>query len=306
MDLAYLAEEGLELVLSRLNRRAVELAGAGKAAGDGGAPTLDQLMEKGVRVMWVAAHPDDESFAGAVLARSSLCFGNPLYMLVLTSGEGGECCRPEGCLPDLATVRREEMAQVARLYLGTLQMERYFNAPLPVESFPRRHEIGARWMDQGDPGTLVAKAIRSFLPDVLITLAPEFGGTGHPEHQLAARFAGAGVRLAATSTRKLPGRPHKVGHMYYLLNKYWFMKLAGQGFDPRPYTEAFFGRRPCCTGLSCLEIMGENTRPHRSQAKDMGLMRRVTRIVHCLYLARTDPFSEVLDPLEPAQTGGMG
>lgn len=269
-------------------------------------PSLDRLITQGCRMMWVAAHPDDESFAGAVLARSSLHFGNPLHMLVLTSGEGGECLREEGCLPDLATVRRAEMAEVARLYQATLQIERFYNAPLPSESFPPRHEIAATWLDQGDPARVIARSIREFRPDVLLTLAPEFGGTGHPEHQLAARFAAAGVRLAATPAKGLGGRPFRVPHMYYLLNKYWFMKLIGQGFDPRPWTELFDARQPCCAGLSCLDVMAENTRPHRSQAADMEMVRRMSRIVHNLYLAATDPFEEVLDPLERVEKGGMG
>ena len=34
------------------------------------------------------------------------------------------------------------MVQAAELYKAELVQERYFNAPLPVSSFPKRHELG--------------------------------------------------------------------------------------------------------------------------------------------------------------------
>jgi len=267
-------------------------------------PTMDEILEQRPRVMWVAAHPDDESLAGSVMAKAGLKLGCPLYFLVLTHGDGGECLLPEGCHPDLATVRGEEMKQVAKLYGAQLQHEYFYNAPLPTKSFPARHEIAAKWLAKGDPAVTVAKAIRSFKPTLLLTFAPIHGFTGHPEHQLASRFATAGVRLAADPKAAVPGEPHRVEHIYYGLNRYWITKLIGSS-DPLPITEKWDIRQPCVGDRNCVQVMAENTRPHRTQAGDMGAVREISKYLDWMYLHRADPWNDIYDPYEKVNTGGM-
>lgn len=300
-------------VLKMLNTRKRELSGAGPCLDLPGAPEIDTLLARMPRLMWVAAHPDDESFAGALLARASLYHHCPLHFLVLTRGEGGECCLPGQEGEDLPTQRSRELLEVARLYNATLEHHSFWNAPLPVDSFPPRHEIGRRWIEQADPTRIIATAIRSFRPDILLTLAPEVGGTGHPEHQLVARFATAAIRLAALPDADLappdagaPQPPHRVSRCYYLVNRYWFMRRFGGGYDPRPWTQAFDVRLPCIGTMTCAEVMAEHTRPHRSQDNDMAAMRRVAALIHHIYLHETDPFGPQPEPLEPAAHGGMG
>lgn len=256
-------------------------------AGRGFIP-VDQYLARGARTMWVAAHPDDECFCGSLLARSSLYYHNRLYMLVLTHGDGGECCIPGGCYPDLATVRGKEMAAVARLYRATLQHEHFYNAPLPVESFPLRHEIYAKWKEQGDPQRLVVEAIRRFRPDLILTFDPDFGATGHPEHQLASRLATTGARLAADQSYPTAGlKPHRTGRLYWLLNKFWLLRLFGRA-DPHRPTEAFDATLPCLPGVRCVDFMAEATRLHRTQARDMGMVRRLEAAFETLYLHLVD------------------
>lgn len=270
-----------------------------------GAPPIDDELDAGARVLWVAAHPDDESLAGPILAKAGPRLGNPVHLLVLTRGEGGECCLPDGCQPDLAAVRAEEMKEVASLYRATLEHDRYWNAPLPVESFPRRHEIARRWADEnGDPAARIARTIRDFRPDVLLTFAPVHGFTGHPEHQIASRFAMAAVRLAAGPDASLAGSPHRVASCYFCLNRYWIARLLGSE-DPLPWTEAFDARQPCIEGKSCVEVASEFTRPHRTQDRDMGTVRLVYGFVRSTYLHRVDPFVEVHDPFEEVERGGL-
>ena len=296
----------IEQALRIANRERVELLGAGPQLNRGVVTPLDKLLESGARLMWVAAHPDDESFAGPILAKTSLKCGNPLYLMVLTRGEGGECNLPGKDLPDVGTIRAQEMQRVAQLYGAELQQVGYFNAGLPVSSFPRRHELAQKWSSQGDPVQDIALAIRSFRPDVLLTLAPDYGGTGHPEHQITSRFATAAIRLAADGSANVKGKPHRVTNTYYLVNKYWFTRFFGEGNDPLPYTESFDARQACCRGMTCADIMGEHTKPHRTQANDMGMMRRVARVIHRVYLYRVDPFNEVKDPFEFWPVRGMG
>ena len=306
LDKGKLELEALARFIRTANTPRVERLGAGRPKKGPKAPRLDQLLEDGPRVLWVAAHPDDECFAGALLAKASLRCRCPLHFLVLTRGEGGECCLPNGPAADLGAKRAAEMARVAELYGATLEVESFFNAPIPVESFPFRHELARRWAEYKDPAMVVARSIRTFRPDILLTLAPDYGSTGHPEHQLTARFATAGIRLAAESSQELPGQPHLVGNCYYILNKYWFTRLAGLGWDPLAWSETFPVRQDCTAGLSCADFMAENSRPHLTQAWDMGMMRMVAHSIHNLYLYRADPFVELKDPYEPHFVRGIG
>jgi LmbE family N-acetylglucosaminyl deacetylase len=288
-----------------MNRRApLALAGlafsacAGAPALREGQPTLEQVLQGRPRILWVAAHPDDEAMAGALLAKSCLDLELFCHFLVLSRGEGGECCLPEGCRPDLATVRQAELARAARLYRAGLEHHSFSNSPLPVESFPTRPELERRWMGEGDPAGLVARAIRRLEADLVLTLDPEHGFTGHPEHQAAARFALAGARIAADPSSGNPLvaglAPHRVSHLYQILNRYWFLRIFGVQ-DPGPHHEEFDGDQECGRGgggaaRSCLEVMVENTRAHRSQERDMNGARRAARLASVLYLRHVDPF----------------
>lgn len=261
--------------------------------------SVDQLLTNGARVMWVAAHPDDESLIGSIVAKSSLAYKNPLYFLVLTKGDGGECCLPNGCEPSLADIRETEMQKVARLYKAELQQESYFNAPLPVESFPKRHEIAKMWADQKDPTVVIAKAIREFRPDIILTFAPDNGFTGHPEHQLASRFTMAGIRMAEDSKIRIGGlQSHKVNHTYFAINKYWPFVLIGMA-DPGQVTEIWDANQLCINGWKCKDIMARFSNAHKTQDRDMSSVRGAVKwLFDKVYLQNVNPYKTIYDPFE--------
>ena len=259
---------------------------------------IDRMLKDGARVMWVAAHPDDEALVGAIMAKASLALGNPLYFLIFTHGDGGECCLPEGCKPDVKTIRAGEMKRAAALYHAELEHHAFFNAPLPVESFPKRHEIARIWADQGSPDRICAQAIRRFKPDLLLTFDPFNGFTGHPEHQITSRFATAGVRLATDERENLQGlETHRVDSVYYGLNRLFPSVLAGSA-DPEPVTEVWDATQPCIGGKTCVEKMAEISFAHKTQANDMRMVRMLSRWITRLHLRKADPFEEILDPFE--------
>jgi len=262
--------------------------------------TLEERVNSGARMMWVGAHPDDEALVGPIFAKAGPGMGSPLLFHVLTHGEGGECNLPEGCLPDLKTVRGEEMKHAAALYRAGLEHLDYYNAPLPVDSFPPRQEIARKWMEQGDPALKIARAIRSFRPDVLITFDPDHGFTGHPEHQLASRFATQAVRMAADPALEIQGlAPFRVPDTYYALNRYGLFVMLGRA-DPGPYSETFDARQECLDGMTCRDVMAEYSKAHRTQARDMGMVRKAKWMIRDVFLYRVDPWTEAKDPLEPA------
>jgi LmbE family N-acetylglucosaminyl deacetylase len=254
--------------------------------------TIDRMLEQGARTMWVAPHPDDESFAGSILAKSSIRLKNPLYFLVLTHDDGAECCLREGC-PDMPTLRGQEMAKAAETYHAELQNEYFWDAPLPVKSFPKRHEMWEIWRKKGDPVAVAAKAIRRFRPDLLLTLEPTHGYTGHPEHQLASRVATAGIRLAADPAADLDGlAPHRTPRTYYVLNRFWVFVLIGQA-DPPPVTETFDATQHCIGSMTCQDFMSEATRAHRSQESDMSEVRYYRSAFKTVHLRQVDPWTDI-------------
>src|SRR5688500_93072 len=76
-------------------------------------PRLEQVLEKKPRVLWVAAHPDDESMAGGFLAKACVEKQSPCHFLVFNRGAGGECYLEDGCKPSLAEVRHRELGRAA-------------------------------------------------------------------------------------------------------------------------------------------------------------------------------------------------
>ncbi|HEX7616170.1 MAG TPA: PIG-L family deacetylase, partial [Thermoanaerobaculia bacterium] len=59
-------------------------------------------------VMWIAAHPDDEVLVAPLLAHWCGSGRAHCSLLTATRGGTGTCLLPDGCRPDLATVRSGE------------------------------------------------------------------------------------------------------------------------------------------------------------------------------------------------------
>lgn len=262
-------------------------------------PELDEVLAERPRVLWVAAHPDDESMASGLLARACIKYQSACHFLVFNRGRGGECCLPEGCAPDLGTVRGQEMSRAARDYHATLEHYDLYNAPLPVSSFPTVPELEQRWMSEGDPIGVVARAIRRFRPDLVVTFSPYRGYTGHPEHRAAARFALAGAQLAADPAAEHPklagSTPHRIRFVAQVLNKYWIMSLVGNANDPQPYTWTLDSDEICSLDRqgqerSCVEIGANATRVHQSQDNDMAALRSGAKFLGTAFVRRIDPW----------------
>lgn len=247
---------------------------------------IDQVLAEGARVMWVAAHPDDEFLSGALLARATQHHGVPVRVVLLTRGGGGAGQAEDGGAA-LSAERTREMEAVAERFGFELALADYWNAPLPMSSFPKRPDLWARWREQGDPVAWIAEQVREFRPDVLLTFEPTHGATGHPEHQLASRATIAAARLAAEGPEGW-----RVPRTYYLLKRHWLFRLFRDA-DPGPVTQVFDGHLPCdAAGTRSLDFLAEATRLHATQAKDMGAFRRFRRLFRRLGLRRVDPFSE--------------
>lgn len=149
------------------------------------------------RLLFVHAHPDDETLVNGVAMAHHVRLGDEVHVLTATLGEEGEVIpaelvhlelpaeqpRPSDIRDPLADVRRLELAGAAEV-LGVTSSQ----------------VLAGNWRDSGMAGSLasahprafaaapvsvvggaVAEVIRDLAPDVVVTY-DEHGGYGHPDH----------------------------------------------------------------------------------------------------------------------------
>ncbi len=147
------------------------------------------------RVLWVGAHPDDETTVAPLLAAACTDVGAACGLIVLTRGEAGACKLAGGCPPDLGTWRSGEMTKAATLFGAQL-----VQGSLADGSASSPEDVLRVWSAQaGSADALVqvmADAFAAFDPSVLLVFDPRHGSTCHPDHRAAARLA-----LAAAQRR---------------------------------------------------------------------------------------------------------
>ncbi len=146
-----------------------QLHDAGVFTPDGSLPAL--TLDAGV-VLWVGAHPDDESMVAPLM--SDWCTRTRCVFLVLTRGEGGSCGLQTGCFPNLGAVRTLEMQASARLFDAGLVQETFANASSTAQQ--------ARDVWVGEAGSeaalieRVSRVMRAERVDLVVTFDPLHGG----------------------------------------------------------------------------------------------------------------------------------
>ncbi|TDT31304.1 PIG-L deacetylase family protein [Naumannella halotolerans] len=166
------------------------------------------------RVLFLHAHPDDETIATGALIAALNDAGVEVFLLTATRGEQGEIVAgslpPELTGAELSAARGAELA-AALDALGGVQHAYLGEPPARAESAPPRQyaDSGMEWMPNGlagpgpdsGPDALTSAAEEEVLadlramidfaqPDLIITY-DEIGGYGHPDH---VRLHTAGLR----------------------------------------------------------------------------------------------------------------
>lgn len=148
------------------------------------------------RILYVTAHPDDES--AAVLTYLARGLHADVALLSLTHGEGGQNDLGPEQAPQLGLIRAQELLAATRGY-GV----RLFFSHAPDFGFSKTAEETEKvWGDQVVED--MVRIIRMFRPTVVIN---HFGGvhTGHGHHQAAGLLTPKAIQLAADSSYKLKG-----------------------------------------------------------------------------------------------------
>lgn len=161
------------------------------------------------RVLVVAPHPDDAEFMVGGSAAHWQRLGATLHFCLVTDGIAGS--RDPSQTPEaLAAIRREEQRNAAAV-LGCEDLTFLGYPDSRVE-----HTLALRWD--------LARVIRRFRPDVVVTMDPNFryGPTyiNHPDHRavadatLAAIMPTANTLLAALDLYEEGLEPHDVREVY--------------------------------------------------------------------------------------------
>jgi LmbE family N-acetylglucosaminyl deacetylase len=166
--------------------------------GPGLAETVEAIDAARVttRILYITAHPDDES--GAVLTYLARGLHAEVALLSLTRGEGGQNALGPEQAPQLGLIRTQELLAATRGYGVKL----YFTRAKDFGYSKTPEETMKVWGD--DVLRDMVRVIRAFRPNVVIN---GWGGvhTGHGHHQAAGLLTPKAVELAADSKYVLQG-----------------------------------------------------------------------------------------------------
>jgi LmbE family N-acetylglucosaminyl deacetylase len=156
------------------------------------------------RLLLIYAHPDDESFGAAGIARIDADRGAEIAIVTATRGDAGRAGEPPICSREELPARREsELREAARLLgIGHVRLLDYLDKHL-AEAPP---DIVRREL---------VEEIRRRRPQVVVTFDPN-GVNQHPDHVAISRFAIDAIGVAADA-RWLPdaGPAHRVQRLLW-------------------------------------------------------------------------------------------
>jgi len=158
--------------------------------GPGLAETIEAIDSARVttRILYITAHPDDES--AAVLTYLARGLHADVALLSLTRGEGGQNALGPEQAPQLGLIRTQELLAATRGYGVKL----YFTRAKDFGFSKTPEETEKVWGDQvmGD----MVRVIRTFRPDIVIN---HWGGVhgGHGHHQASGLLTPKAVAMAA-------------------------------------------------------------------------------------------------------------
>ena len=155
--------------------------------------TVEAIQSAGVttRILYITAHPDDES--AAVLTYLARGLHADVALLSVTRGEGGQNVLGPEQAPQLGMIRTQELLAATRGYGVKL----YFTSAKDFGFSKTPEETEKIWGDQVLAD--MVRVIRTFRPNIVIN---NFGGvhSGHGHHQAAGLWTPKAVQLAADPT----------------------------------------------------------------------------------------------------------
>ncbi|MEX2328716.1 MAG: mycothiol conjugate amidase Mca [Nitriliruptoraceae bacterium] len=168
------------------------------------------------RLLFVHAHPDDESSKGAATAARLVDEGAQVVLVTCTGGEAGDLLNPHADPVEpgqIAAVRARELADAVAVigftrthHLGHVDSGYHEDpADVPQGTFSR--------LDPDVPGAQFARILREERPHVVVTY-PEDGGYPHPDHVMTHTITMRALAIAEDPAADVPGAPWRVAKVY--------------------------------------------------------------------------------------------
>lgn len=192
----------------------------------------------GRRLLFVLAHPDDESFgSGGTIARY-VAEGAAVYLVCATNGDVGTVSAE--MLNGYKSVAELRLAELdcAASKLGFQKVYKFGYKDSGMMNSETSRDPACLWQaPQAEVTRRVVEVIRDARPQVVITFN-RYGGYGHPDHIAIQRAATEAFFLAGDAAYETGQPPYRPQKLYYtafptaLLRFYvTFMRLRGR--DPR-------------------------------------------------------------------------
>ena len=220
-----------------------------------------QKMSQTTRVLYIAAHPDDENTRLLTFLSRGKHFETAY--LSLTRGDGGQNLIGDEQGADLGVVRTQELL-AARRVDGTRQ---FFTRAIDFGYSKSAQESLSLWQHDSILSDVVW-VIRQFQPDIIITRFPPDERAGHGHHTASAMLALEAFDLAAD-----PGafpeqlkwcEPWKVERVFWNASSWWDKTLPDQVDNKTVFGVDVGGYDPIL-GMSYGELAGKARSQHRSQ-----------------------------------------
>lgn len=229
---SFVACIGLVLILASCRTVGAESGAVPKLNPPSSESQIIAVLKQAKRVLWLGAHPDDETSSSALLARVKDLSG-VLYMVSLTSGENSDILW--GSLrrgSEIGAARAKLFAQSAAvLRADGFEVGPFVNGPLlrgeidflsadaPHKDWPPKAtsaDVIAKWKKEGEPLGYVVATLRKLKPDVVVSMDSRCGVSGHDEHLAAGKLLLQAIPLAADATAYSgAGEPWKVRHLIF-------------------------------------------------------------------------------------------
>jgi LmbE family N-acetylglucosaminyl deacetylase len=166
-------------------------------------------------LLFVLAHPDDESFGSGGLISWLREQGYCVGLVCATRGESGQISDPSLGTPETLGAVRERELRTAMTRAGVE----------PVRLLPYRDSGMDGSPENQDPRSLVQAPreavladvifqLRDLKPAIVITFGPD-GIYGHPDHIRIGEIATEAVQLAAGNAYPFLGEPWRVDNLYH-------------------------------------------------------------------------------------------
>ncbi|MGH7232461.1 MAG: PIG-L deacetylase family protein [Nitrospiraceae bacterium] len=196
------------------------------------AKTVPEALHHSKRVLWLAAHPDDETSSSALLARAKDVSG-ALFMASLTSGENSDELW-SGLRRGTAMGKAREalFAQSAALFRADgYDVGPFTNGPhslADLDAMPSQapfrdwaaaatsDDVIAKWNREGDPVGYIIELLRKWRPHTVISMDDHCGVSGQDEHIAVAKLLLRAIPLAAhPDAYPREGQPWRVQHVIF-------------------------------------------------------------------------------------------